>query len=83
MNEGILTAQNTPQIIRENEGSTQALSVFLFDQIQIGKNLRFTPGVRLESFNTQLVDTTLTRTQVDGDEFIFLPGFGTGCWARG
>ena len=76
MNEGVLTEKSSDQLLRKNQGTTSALSVFLFDQLQLGQNLRLTPGIRLETFNTQLIDTTFDRTQVDGEEFILLPGFG-------
>ena len=63
---------------RKNLGETIALSASLFDEVKIGDRVRLTPGVRLERYQTTLIDTTLSQdsTTFKGEELVLLPGVG-------
>ncbi len=70
-----LNIESNSETIVNNRGETLALSAFIFDELRLGKNLRLTPGLRLEQYTTTLTDLS-DQSAVEGDDWVLLPGIG-------
>ena len=76
MRSGTLVAAGPDEATATNKGESDAIAVYLLDDIKLWDRLTLSPGIRAEFIETTFKDIQNARDEIKNNVEVFIPGIG-------